>query len=100
MAEQQERVAAILERVRHEGDEALFDLTQRFDGVRPDPLAIPPERLAQAWQSTAPSLRAALELAHDRITTFHRHQLPADLAVIGPHGEMLGRRWRPMAREP
>jgi histidinol dehydrogenase len=50
-------VASILERVRHEGDEALFDLTQRFDGVRPDPLAIPPERLAQAWEATAPSLR-------------------------------------------
>jgi len=98
MAEQQERVASILERVRHEGDEALFDLTQRFDGVRPDPLAIPPERLAQAWEATAPSLRAALELAHDRITAFHRHQLPADLVVSGPHGERLGRRWRPVAR--
>ena len=98
IAEQQNRVAGILERVRLEGDAALFDLTERFDGVRPDPLAIPPERLHQAWEATAPSLRAALELAHERITTFHRHQRPADLAVNGPHGERLGRRWRPVAR--
>ena len=54
IAEQQNRVAAILERVRLEGDAALIDLTEQFDGVRPDPLAIPPERLHQAWETTAP----------------------------------------------
>jgi histidinol dehydrogenase len=98
MREQQERVAAILERVRLEGDAALLELTERVDGVRPDPLWIPPERLAQAWDATAPALRAALELAHERIVSFHRHQYPVDLSLTGPHGERLGRRWRPVER--
>ena len=98
LREEQDRVAAILERVRLEGDAALLELTERFDGVRPDPLRIPPERLEAAWQTTPPSLREALELAHRRIEDFHRRQRPADLAVQGPHGELLGRRWRPVER--
>ncbi|MEB3352977.1 MAG: histidinol dehydrogenase [Cyanobacteriota bacterium] len=95
---EEERVAAILDQVRREGDRALLDLTERFDGVRPEPLRIPPERLQQAWEATAEPLREALRLAHDRILDFHRRQLPADLAVVGPHGEHLGRRWRPVER--
>jgi histidinol dehydrogenase len=98
LREEQERVAAILERVRLEGDGALLELSERFDGVRPDPLRIAPERLELAWRDTPAPLRQALELAHDRIETFHRLQRPADLAMQGPHGESLGRRWRPVQR--
>ncbi|MEI6615541.1 MAG: histidinol dehydrogenase, partial [Cyanobium sp. ELA507] len=98
MREQQERVAAILERVRLEGDRALLELTERFDGVRPDPLRIAPERLEEAWIGTAPALQEALQLAHQRIETFHQLQRPTDLALRGPHGESLGRRWRPVER--
>jgi histidinol dehydrogenase len=98
MAEAATRVDAILEQVRREGDQALLDLSERFDGVRPDPLRIAPEQLEAAWDACAPELRRALELAHRRILDFHRRQLPADLAVEGPHGERLGRRWRPVQR--
>jgi len=98
MAEETARVDAILEQVQRQGDAALLELTERFDGVRPDPLRIPEERLEQAWDSCAPALRGALELAHQRILAFHEQQRPADLAVTGPHGELLGRRWRPVAR--
>ncbi|MCP9927961.1 histidinol dehydrogenase [Cyanobium sp. CH-040] len=91
-------VEAILEQVRREGDQALLELSERFDGVRPEPLRIPAERLAEAWDACDPQLREALELAHRRILEFHRRQLPADLDVQGPHGERLGRRWRPVER--
>ena len=37
-------------------------------------------------------------LAHERILAFHQAQLPQDLALTGPHGERLGRRWRPVER--
>ena len=98
MKEETARVEAILEQVQQQGDQALLDLTERFDGVRPDPLRIPPERLAAAWEATAPALQNALTLAHQRILAFHEQQRPADLAVTGPHGERLGRRWRPVER--
>jgi histidinol dehydrogenase len=92
------RVEAILEQVRLEGDRALLELSERFDGVRPDPLRIPRADLAKAWAECPSDLRAALELAHRRILDFHQRQKPADLAVTGAHGERLGRRWRPVER--
>ena len=98
MAEEAARVDAILEQVRSQGDAALLELTERFDGVRPDPLRIPEARLEQAWEACAPPLREALKLAHQRILSFHQQQRPQDLAVTGPHGERLGRRWRPVER--
>jgi len=89
-------VDAILAQVRREGDQALLELSERFDGVRPDPLRIPIQQLQAAWDQCEDSLKAALELAHDRILAFHQRQLPSDLALSGPHGERLGRRWRPV----
>ena len=98
MVEAAQRVDAILAQVAAGGDQALLELSERFDGVRPEPLRIPAERLEAAWASCDPQLREALELAHRRILDFHRRQLPADLAAVGPYGEQLGRRWRPVQR--
>ena len=89
-------VESILSRVRGDGDQALMELTQQFDGFVPDPLQVPSEELQRAWDTTPPDLRDALELAHRRIQDFHQRQRPLDLEVKGVHGERLGRRWRPV----
>jgi histidinol dehydrogenase len=96
--EAEQRVAAILEQVRTQGDQALLELSERFDGVRPDPLRIPASALEAAWQATPLPLQEALKLAHRRILDFHQRQKPTDLSVTGVHGERLGRRWRPVER--
>ena len=93
-----QRVDSIIEQVRAQGDVALMELTERFDGVRPDPLRVPPEALEAAWLATPTPLQEALQLAHRRIVDFHQRQKPADLHVTGVHGERLGRRWRPVER--
>ncbi len=98
MAREEAAVGEILEAVRNGGDAALLELSERFDGFRPDPLRIPQERLAEAWRTTPAALQDALDRAHGRILAFHRAQKPADLALEGPHGERLGRRWRPVER--
>nr|WP_206339252.1 MULTISPECIES: histidinol dehydrogenase [unclassified Synechococcus] len=97
-SEARERVDAILAAVRDRGDAAIADFTEQFDGFRPLPMAVPQEELEQAWTTLPTNLLDALELAHRRITDFHQRQRPADLAVTGPHGEQLGRRWRPVQR--
>ncbi|WP_186583351.1 histidinol dehydrogenase [Synechococcus sp. MEDNS5] len=89
-------VESILAQVRGDGDQALMELTQQFDGFVPDPLQVPSEELQRAWDTTPPDLRDALELAHRRIQDFHQRQRPLDLEVKGVHGERLGRRWRPV----
>ena len=50
-------VDAILAQVRSEGDQALLELSERFDGVRPDPLRIPIQQLQAAWDQCEDSLR-------------------------------------------
>ncbi|MCB4400536.1 histidinol dehydrogenase [Synechococcus sp. MU1625] len=97
-SEARQRVDAILAAVFDRGDAAIADFTEQFDGFRPLPMAVPQEALEQAWSTLPTNLRDALELAHRRITDFHQRQRPADLAVTGPHGEQLGRRWRPVQR--
>ncbi len=98
MRQEEEKVTQLLEQVRVEGDAALLRLSETFDGVRPDPLRVPQARLQQAWEGLPSALQQALTLAHGRILTFHRQQRPADLAIHGPHGERLGRRWRAVDR--
>jgi histidinol dehydrogenase len=67
-------VRAILEDVRQRGDAALLDLTERFDGVRPDPLRVPAEEIKAALESVPVPLRDALEVAWANVVDHHRHQ--------------------------
>ena len=94
----QERVDAILTAVRERGDAAVCEFTERFDGFRPDPVAVPKQELEDAWHGLPDNLRDALELAHRRISEFHQRQRPVDIRMEGAHGEQLGRRWRPVQR--
>ncbi len=91
-------VDQILQAIKAEGDQALVRFTERFDGFTPEPLAVPPQNLLNAWEETPEKLQKALRLAHKRITDFHQRQLPSDFSMNGPHGETLGRRWRPVKK--
>jgi len=85
-------VAAILARVRAEGDAAVADLTRRFDGHDLD-WRIPNTVCADALATLEPDLRAALELAHARITAYHARQRPADSDITDDAGVRMGARW-------
>ncbi len=73
-------VKEILADVRERGDEAVRDLTERFDGVRPTALRVPPADITAALESLAPELRDALQTAADGIRDFHEQQLVGDHA--------------------
>ncbi|MGH9155035.1 MAG: histidinol dehydrogenase [Acidimicrobiales bacterium] len=73
-----EAVRAILADVRARGDDAVRDCTERFDGVRPGALRVPPSEMSAALESLDPVLRSALEQAHANIVDFHRHPLRAE----------------------
>ena len=88
-------VAAIVAAVKQGGDGALADYTKRFDGHHLDTTGW---RVSDAERRAAlaglPSdLREALELAADRIRTYHAAQRPQDSETIDPAGVRLGARW-------
>ena len=88
-------VAAIIAAVRTRGDAALADYTRRFDGHDPEVSGWRIERAAcdAALAGLDPELRAALELAADRIRAYHAGQRPADSARTDAAGVRMGARW-------
>jgi histidinol dehydrogenase len=89
-------VRAILASVRDEGDAALAAFTRRFDRHDPEVTGWRIEKADcfAALEGLAPDLRAALELAHDRIVAYHSKQRPADSDSVDDAGVRLGARWR------
>ncbi|MDC0747015.1 histidinol dehydrogenase [Polyangium mundeleinium] len=90
-------VRAIVSAVRAEGDEAVFRYVERFERRRPDPLVIRAFDGAAALARLEPDLRAALELAADRIRRYHEHQRETGFRYE-EDGVVLGMRVRPLAR--
>ena len=88
-------VAAIVNEVRLRGDEALAEYTQRFDRhALGEQWRIEPETCRAAFEGLEPVLRAALELAAERIRAYHQGQLPADRDETDAEGVRMGARWR------
>lgn len=89
-------VAAIIADVRVRGDEAVAELTERFDGFSLDGAGwqIPLADCEAALDALDPELRAALELAATRIRTYHKRQRPADSDTTDSDGIRMGARWR------
>jgi histidinol dehydrogenase len=86
-------VAAIISRVKAEGDAAIADYTQQFDGHNL-PWQISLDACAAAYAALDADLRAALDLAAARIRTYHAKQKPADSDGVDESGVRLGARWR------
>jgi len=87
---------AIVERVRDEGDVALREFTEEFDGVSVGNLDVT-DRMAGAYESVDEDVRTAIERAAENIRTFHERQVPDDWrADFG--GRELGRRFEPIER--
>jgi histidinol dehydrogenase len=91
-------VAAIIEDVRARGDAALADASLRFDRVDIMGLGIEigAAEVDAAVAASDPEAVSALELAHARVTAFHKRQKPADLRFTDALGVELGWRWRPI----
>ncbi len=88
-------VAEIIADVRARGDEALYDLTHRFDRVdlRSTGLRVTAEEIASAKAQCDAETLAALELARDRIRSHHARQMPKDDVYTDALGVTLGSRW-------
>jgi histidinol dehydrogenase len=92
-------VARILDDVRNRGDAALIELSQRFDGhtlSSDSDWRISAEECRHAYDELKPDLRAALELAAERVRTFHEAQKPANRDTTDEVGVRLGSIWRPV----
>jgi histidinol dehydrogenase len=72
---------AIIDEVRRNGDAALIELTQRYDGVRLHELAVSAQEFAAAERALTAAQHAAIETAIATVHTFHAAQSAAPLRV-------------------
>ncbi|MGN6752293.1 MAG: histidinol dehydrogenase [Intrasporangium sp.] len=93
-----EQVRPICEDVEHRGAEALRDLGERFDGVRPAHLRVPAEVLQAALDQLDADLRAALEESIRRARLVHADQCRTDTTTRVVPGGTVTERWVPVDR--
>jgi histidinol dehydrogenase len=89
-------VTAILADVRARGDIAVAERTAQFDGHDLEKTGWQIDRATRkaALDGLDTTLRDAIELAADRIRTYHEAQRPEDREQIDSAGVRLGARWR------
>ena len=93
-----EHVRPICADVEHRGAEALRDLGERFDGVRPTHLRVPAPVLQAALDQLDPDLRAALEESIRRARLVHADQRRTDTTTTVVPGGTVTERWVPVDR--
>lgn len=94
-------VNEILDNVKRRGDAAVIEYTNRLDRrqvASMSDLVIEPALLQQALAEIAPEQRQALELAADRIRTYHQHQYQSSWRYTEADGTVLGQQITPMER--
>ncbi|MBS3932035.1 MAG: histidinol dehydrogenase [Sphingomonadales bacterium] len=90
-------VQVILSDVKNRGDTALTEMTSRWDQyalAQDSYWQVSREDCHEAFEALKPDLRAALELAAQRIRAFHEKQLPKNRDETDELGVRMGSKWR------
>ena len=77
----EKKVREIISAVKKDGDSALFDLTEKYDGIRLKKLKVEEKEIKNASLSLNKSLKNAISIAKKRIEEFHRKELPHDFVL-------------------
>lgn len=93
-----ESVEAILQAVQDQGDAAVRELTEKFDGVRLDSFLVAPEEIDEATKKVGPEFMAVLQEAADNIRTYHQRQVQQTWMDTFRPGVRLGAKFTPIQR--
>ena len=96
-----DRVEEIIAAVRANGDAALVEYTERFDGLSVDSMAdliLDRKRLELALERITPEQREALAVAAERVRSYHEHQRQDSWRYTEADGTVLGQQITPLNR--
>ncbi len=93
-------VSEIIASVRKEGDKALLDYTERFDGVALNKknLKVSKAEIAQALKTVSKQDRAAINSAITNVKFFNSRTRPKDWKAKNPDGATVGEKFYPIKR--
>ena len=95
-----EAVRSIIADVRRRGDDAVAELTSRFDGanITPQTLRVPPERIRAAHAAAEDAFLRLVRRVADNIRQYQERILLKDPPVLERGGRRLGLRYTPVDR--
>ncbi|KAM3161410.1 Histidine biosynthesis trifunctional protein [Lachancea thermotolerans] len=92
-------VNPIVERVRNEGDKALLEFTQKFDGVKLDSPVLEAPFPKEYFEGLTDEMKEALDLSMENVRKFHEAQLQKEtLEVVTQPGVVCSRFPRPIEK--
>ena len=94
----EQQVREIIDTVIAEGDAALRDYSEKFDGVQLTELKVSDDVLTEAYNSLAPALKEALEVAKRNIEAFHKRQIDQSFIDLDTPGIVRGQKVTPLKR--
>jgi len=96
----EEKVAGILQKIREQGDEALYDLTAAFDGVdlKASGLRVTDQEIWEAYKKVDDVYLEAISQAMNNVRTYHEKQKRASWFDAAEDGSVLGQIIRPLQR--
>ncbi|PKO99500.1 MAG: histidinol dehydrogenase [Bacteroidetes bacterium HGW-Bacteroidetes-8] len=94
----EKRVSGILSEVRTSGDIALYELTQKIDGVFLKSLYLDREFIDNSKNLIEQELKNAIDIAAENIERFHRAQVSVDIDIITTPGVRCIQRSLPIER--
>ena len=94
----EETVAEILENVRKNGDAALIDYTEKFDGIKMKDFEVSGSRIKNALKTADAKFLEAAKRAAANITAFHKKQLKKGFEIKKKDGSRTGQLTRALNR--
>lgn len=91
-------VSDIIANVRENGDKALYEYTERFDGASLSSLAVTEEEIEEAFASVEPEFIRVLERAAKNIRKFHEKQVRNSFIINDEDGIVVGQKVIPVDR--
>lgn len=92
------RVYDIIENVRTNGDAALREYSEKFDGVKLDDFKVDQSIIDAAWDNLPEDLKHALLVAKKNITEFHSREIEQGFVDMDTPGITRGQKVTPLAR--
>ena len=92
------RVHDIIENVRANGDAALREYSEKFDGVKVDDFKVDQSIIDAAWDNLPEDLKHALLVAKKNITEFHSREIEQGFVDMDTPGITRGQKVTPLAR--
>lgn len=98
--EYEERVATILNAVKLQKDQALFDFTKQFDGASIDAstIRVTEDEIREAYEIVDASLLEIIRKAKKNIQEYHEKQRQYSWFDSKPNGSLLGQKVTPLQR--